>query len=248
MPIISTTKAVRILEILVIAWKEGFALWLPSLLPTPTHIKQLVLLHTCLQSRTRTSAYQSSRPDIRTFPVLVPQHVKEEMITVDRLYLQMEVPALLMEKLLLDMVWFHDLSLEGFISCLVPSSPPRLILLFQVPGLTLITPLKWLLWLRHCLSSDPLARLPGMSSRAFIIILCMLLVFAWARSRLVHMCSWHSHVNGPWYSLNANFDSPCNTCTVTVEIWVMNVLTMPLHVGPSALPLTTMLPPAGFIT
>ena len=31
------------------------------------------------------------------------------------------------------------------------------------------------------------------------------------------------------FSLNANFGSPCNTCTVTAEIWVMNVLTMPLH-------------------
>ena len=30
-------------------------------------------------------------------------------------------------------------------------------------------------------------------------------------------------------------------------IWVMNVLTMPLHLGPSALPLTITLPPAGFI-
>ena len=32
-------KALRILEILVIAWKEGFALWRPPLLPTPTHIR-----------------------------------------------------------------------------------------------------------------------------------------------------------------------------------------------------------------
>ena len=73
------------------------------------------------------------------------------------------------------------------------------------------------------------------------------LEFAWARSRLVHMCSWHSHVNDPWYALNTNFGSPCNTCTVTVEIWVMNVLTMPPHLGLSALSLATTLPPAGFI-
>ena len=44
----------------------------------------------------------SSRPDIRIFPMHVPQHVKEAMITVDGLCIQMVVPALLMEKLLLD--------------------------------------------------------------------------------------------------------------------------------------------------
>ena len=38
-----------------------------------------------------------------------------------------------------------------------------------------------------------------------------------------------------------------NTCTVPVEIWVMDVPTMPLHLGPSALPLTITLPPVGFI-
>ena len=27
--------------------------------------------------------------------------------------------------------------------------------------------------------------------------ICMLLVYAWARSRLEHMCNWHSHVYGP---------------------------------------------------
>ena len=71
----------------------------------------------------------------------------------------------------------------------------------------------------------------------------MPLEFAWARSRLVHMCSWHSHVN----ALNTNFGSPCNTCTVTVEILVMNVLTMPPHLGPLDLPQTITLPHAGFI-
>ena len=86
-----------------------------------------------------------------------------------------------------------------------------------------------------------------MTNHASFVILNTLLVFAWARSRLVHMCSWHSHVNGPCYAPNTGFGSPCNTCTVTVEIWVMNVLTMPLHLGHSDLPLATMLPPAGFV-
>ena len=71
------------------------------------------------------------------------------------------------------------------------------------------------------------------------MILNALLEFAWARYRLVHMCSWRSHVNGPCYAPNTGFDSPCNTCTVKVEIWVMNVLTIPLHLGHSDLSLAT---------
>ena len=44
----------------------------------------------------------SSRPDIRTFPMLVPQYVKEAMISEDGLFIQMEVLASLMVKLWLD--------------------------------------------------------------------------------------------------------------------------------------------------
>ena len=67
----------------------------------------------------------------------------------------------------------------------------------------------------------------------------MLLVFAWALSSLVHMCTVHD--------FRSTQTSTHNTCTVTVEIWMMNVRTMPLHWGPLALPLTLMLPPVGFI-
>ena len=42
-----------------------------------------------------------------------------------------------------------------------------------------------------------LARLPVMRIRVFVMTPNMLLVCVWARSRLVHMCSWHSLVNGP---------------------------------------------------
>ena len=34
-----------------------------------------------------------------------------------------------------------------------------------------------------------------MNSHVFIMILCMMPVFVWARSRPAHMCSWRSHVN-----------------------------------------------------
>ena len=47
-------------------------------------------------------AAQSSKPDIRVFPTLVPQHVKEAMISEDGPFIQMVVLALLMAKLLLD--------------------------------------------------------------------------------------------------------------------------------------------------
>ena len=46
---------------------------------------------------------------------------------------------------------------------------------------------------------------------------------------------------------NTGFGSPCSTCTVTKGIWVMNVLTMPLHLGHSDLLLATTLPPSGFV-
>ena len=55
------------------------------------------------------------------------------MITVDGLFFQMVVLALLMVKLLLDGVWFHDPLMEEFMSCLVLSSPSRLISLSLVP-------------------------------------------------------------------------------------------------------------------
>ena len=92
-----------------------------------------------------------------------------------------------------------------------------------------------------------MAMWPGMSSRVSFSFLNTLLEIAWARYRLVHTCSWRSHVNGPCYAPNTGFDSPCNTCMVTVEIGVMNVLTMPLHVGHLDLPLAITLPPAGFV-
>ena len=86
-----------------------------------------------------------------------------------------------------------------------------------------------------------------MSNHVSIMILITPLVFVWARSKLVHMCNWRSHVNGPCYAPNTDFGSPCNTCTVPVEIWVTNVLTMLLHMAHSDSPPATTLPPAGFI-
>ena len=89
---------------------------------------------------------------------------------------------------------------------------------------------------------------PEMSNRVSIMMLNTLLEFVWARSKPAHMCSWRSHVNSLSSSPNTGYGSPCNTCTVTMGIWVMNVLTMQLNLGHSDLLLATMLPPAGFIT
>ena len=44
------------------------------------------------------------------------------------------------------------------------------------------------------------------------------------------MFSWRLHASGQCYAPHTDC-LPCNTCTVTMEIWVMNVLTMPLHLG-----------------
>ena len=73
-----------------------------QLLPTPTRIRQRVLLDTYLVSRTKTSAYQSSKPDIRTFPMVVPQNAQEELTSEDGLFIQTEVLASWTVKLLLD--------------------------------------------------------------------------------------------------------------------------------------------------
>ena len=148
------------------------------------------------------------------------------------------------EKILLSTM---EASMEGLIPCLVLSSPPMLILLSRVPEHTPTTPLKWLPWLKHYLFLVHMVQWPEMSNRVSIMILNTLLEFVWARSKPAHMCSWHSHVDNLWSAPNTGHGSPCNTCTVTVEIWVMNVLTMPLHLGHSDLPLATMLPHDGFI-
>ena len=48
------------------------------------------------------SAYQRSKPDIRTFPMIVPQHVQEAMISEAGPFIQTEVLASWMVKLSLD--------------------------------------------------------------------------------------------------------------------------------------------------
>ena len=74
-----------------------------------------------------------------------------------------------------------------------------------------------------------------------------LLVCAWARSKPALMFSWRLHVNGPCSAPNTGYGSPCNTCTVTLGIWVMNVPIMLLHlVHLASFPATT-LPLAGFV-
>ena len=59
------------------------------------------------------------------------------------------------------------------------------------------------------------------------------------------MFSWRLHVSGQCFAPNTGYGLPCNTCTVTLGIWVMNVPIMPLHMV--HLPLGTTLPLAGFV-
>ena len=65
--------------------------------------------------------------------MLVPQHVKEAMISEDGPFIQTEVLASRMVKPSLGGVSLHDLAMEELISCLIMLSPPRPILLSQVP-------------------------------------------------------------------------------------------------------------------
>ena len=67
-----------------------------------THIRKLVSQDTYLLFRTKISVYLSSKPDIRIFPMIVPQHVQEAMISEDGLFIQMVVLASWMVKLSLD--------------------------------------------------------------------------------------------------------------------------------------------------
>ena len=189
----------RFRENLMITWKEGFALCRPSLLPTPTRIKQLVLLQTCLETRTKTSAYHSTKLKICIFTMLVPQHVKVAMVAVDGLFIQMEVSASLMVKLLLDGVWFPGHLMEELMSCLVPSSPPRRISLSPVHEHTPTRQPKWLPYWSIVLpwSHGPVA---------------------WDEQSCVYYDS--QHAGGVW-ARSQNFGSPCNTCMVSVVIWVM---------------------------
>ena len=190
MSIINTVKASRILGTSVIAWKEESALWRLSLLPTLTHIRRLVWQGTCLQSWRKISVYRSPKPDIRTFPMLVPLQVKEVMISEDGPFTQTEVPAPRMVKPSQGGVSLHDHPMEELRSCLVLSSPPRPILLSQVPELIPTTLLRCVLWLRHCLSLVLVARLPVMWTRVCMMTLNMLLVCARARSKPALMFSW----------------------------------------------------------
>ena len=72
-------------------WEKEF------LVPSPK-TPRILIQHSCLRPRIsgnlsycthtcspapKLPAYQSSKPDIRIFPMLFPQHVKEAMITVD---------------------------------------------------------------------------------------------------------------------------------------------------------------------
>ena len=122
--------------------------------------------------------------------------------------------------------------MEELISCLVLSSPPRLILPSQVPELSPTT-------LLICLLS--------MWNRVFIMTLNTLLVCAWARSMPALTFSWRLHVSGQCYAPSTAYSLPCNTCAVTLGIWVMNVPIMPLHLVHLALFPVTTLPLAGFV-
>ena len=137
------------------------------------------------------------------------------------------------------------LSMEELISCLILLTPPTLILPSQVPEITPTTPLKWLPWLRHCLSLVLMVRWPEMWNRV------MILNTWWCVPG--HDPSPHPRTAGARMSTvhamrpNTGYGLPCNTCTVTQGTWAMTVLIMLQHLVHLALSLATTLPPAGFV-
>ena len=141
-----------------------------------------------------TSACLSPKPDIRIFPTFVPQHVKEVLTSRDVPSIQTAVPALLMVKPQLDGVSLLDLTMEEQLFRLVQSSPPRLTLLSLVPELTPTTLLRLTAMIEALSFLGPVARLPVMRIRVFVMTPNMLLVFAWARFKPAHMSSWHLRV------------------------------------------------------
>ena len=77
--------------------RENPLFCLLSLLPTPMRTRQHASQDICLQSRAKTSVCRSPKPDTRTF-TLVPQHVKEVMISRDGPFIQTGVLDLWMVK------------------------------------------------------------------------------------------------------------------------------------------------------
>ena len=245
-PISSTAKVPRILAILVIAWKERFALWRSSLLPTPTSQT------TCLAQHLPGVPHHNFRlPKVNARYPYLPNarsttrergndyrgwaiYTDGGTRVVDReTHAGWGVVARSRHGRI-DIMFGPVVTTEAHLafSGARAHSNNTAEMTAMIEALSFLGPHGPLaLDEQSCIYYDSL-HAAG---------LCL------GRSRLVHMCSWYSLVNGPWCSLNANFGSPCNTCMVTVEIWVMNVLTMPLHLGPSDLPQATTLPLVGFI-
>ena len=109
--------------------------------------------------------------------------MKEVLTSRDGPSIQTAVPALWMVKPQLDGVSLLDLSMEEQLFRLVQSSPPRLTLLSLVTLLRLTAMMEALSFL------GPVARLPVIRIRVFVVTPNMLLVFAWARFKPAHMSS-----------------------------------------------------------
>ena len=171
------------------------------------------LLDTYLQSRTVTSGYPSPSPDILTLPILVNAWIGNHYRVCD-LFSQMVVLASLVVKLLLVGAWFTDPTNHELMLCLFPSSPPRLISLAleartqsnntaemtaMIEALSLTRNEQWC----DCFDSLHAA---GLCSGTIQNRTHVQLAF---------------RVKDPWFSLSANFDSPCNMFVVPVEILVI---------------------------
>ena len=151
-----------------------------------------------------------------------------------------------MVKLWLDVVSFHNLSMEGMISCLVPSSPPMAHLAFScarthsndTAEMTVMVEALSFFGPRGPVARDEQSCIFDSEHAAGV---CLGMIKARTHVQLALACQ--KSVIFAQRKLRLTMQH----VRATVEILLLSVLTMPLHLGHSDLPQATMFPPAGFI-
>ena len=147
-----------------------------------------------LVSRTQTlsqTLLPKPRPDIRIFPMLVPLHVKEAMIIVGGLFYSGGGTRVVDGK---NYCWMEC----DFTIILMEELMSRLVLSCHHRGSSRF------LWVARTHSNNTAEMIAMIEALSFLGLHGpvardenMLLFLAWARSRLLHMCNWHSRVKDP---------------------------------------------------
>ena len=165
LPFINTALTPRTLEALMIACKEGFAWWRPSLLPTPTCIRQRVLRNTSLASSPHLPTSQAQvQVSISLQRSFHNTWKRQRLLWVGYFY-----------KWWYSRCWWWnscwvwcDFPISSWKNCChVWSRRHHEAQLAFSGARTPTTLLKWLPWLKHCLFLVHMVQWPVMSSRVF---------------------------------------------------------------------------------